>query len=54
MTISQGDRRFNYIGKFVPDTMFWRRFLTEKFLDQLDACQDDCARRLLLGRSENA
>ena len=33
------------------DSGFWRRILTEAFMDQLDRCKDEAARRLLLGLS---
>lgn len=44
-------RRGVYIAKFKITSVKITRKLTRSFMDQLDACKDDEARRLLLGRS---
>ena len=41
-------RRIMYAKRFELGKSRWRH-LDAKYLDQLDACKDDAARRLLLG-----
>lgn len=43
------ERRAMYISRFniAPQRKMWR-FLTPEFMDQLDACKSDEARRILL------
>lgn len=44
-------RRERYMKQFGLKYTRPRRMLPQKLLDQLDACQSDEARRLILGRS---
>ncbi len=45
-------RRLSFIARFeLRRTERTRRMLSDTFMDQLDACADDEARRLLLGVS---
>lgn len=45
-------RREAYIKRYKITLTHARRFLTIKFMDQLDLCRSEAARRILLGVSK--
>jgi hypothetical protein len=46
------ERRQKYIDRFDIVRFKPRTLLTQSFMDQLDACKDDTARRILIGGLE--
>ena len=48
----QDARRAGYVKEYGISLAAPYRALTRGFMDQLDACADDSARRILLGKSE--
>lgn len=46
------ERQWAYMKKYGIHSENVKQVLSKTIMDQLDACADDCARRILLGKSK--